>query len=240
VRDAPRRGGRRCQAPARGIGLKALVFDFDGLILDTEGPVFHSWRETFEAAGATLTLEEWSDTIGRANSVDPADLLAERTGKPLDEARRAARKARRDELLAAEAVLPGVHEWLEDARLLGLPIGVASSSEVDWVAGHLERLGLLDRFACLTCFDGTLPGKPAPALYLAACESLGAAPADALAVEDSGNGVKAAKAAGLRCVAVPHDLTRDHDLTGADLLVASLAELPLEKAMARLWPATRS
>jgi HAD superfamily hydrolase (TIGR01509 family) len=220
--------------------VRALVFDFDGLILDTEAPVFHSWRETFEAAGVSLTLEEWSDTIGRANSADPADLLAERTGRPLDEARRAARKARRDELLAAEAVLPGVHDWLEDARRLGVPIGVASSSEVDWVAGHLERLGLLDRFACLTCFDGTLRGKPAPDLYLAVCDSLGVAPADALAVEDSGNGVKAAKAAGLRCVAVPHDLTRDHDLSGADLLVASLAEFPLEEARDRLWPATRS
>jgi HAD superfamily hydrolase (TIGR01509 family) len=216
--------------------VKAVVFDFDGLILDTEGPVFHSWREAFEAAGASLMLEEWSDTIGRANSTDPADLLAERTGRPLDEARRAARKARRDELLAAEAVLPGVHDWLEDARRLGVPIGVASSSEVDWVAGHLERLGLLDRFACLTCFDGALRGKPAPDLYLAACESLGVAPADALAVEDSGNGVKAAKAAGLKCVAVPHDLTRDHDLSGADLLLESLAESPLEEAVTRLWP----
>jgi len=220
--------------------MKALVFDFDGLILDTEGPVFHSWRETFEAHGATLTLEEWSDTIGRANSGDPAEWLAERTGSPLDDARRAARKARRDELLAAEAVLPGVHDWLEDAARLGLAVGVASSSEVDWVAGHLGRLGLVDRFTCLSCFDGKLQGKPAPDLYLAACASLGVAPADALAVEDSGNGVKAAKAAGMKCVAVPHDLTRDHDLSTADVVVPSLAELPLEEAMARLWPATRS
>ncbi len=215
--------------------VRAVVFDFDGLILDTEGPVFHSWRETFEAHGATLTLEEWSDTIGRVNTVDPADWLAERTGLELDDARRAARKARRDELLAAEAVLPGVHDWLEDAARLGLAVGVASSSEVDWVAGHLERLGLVDRFACLSCFDGRLRGKPAPDLYLAACEALGVAPADALAVEDSGNGVAAAKAAGMRCVAVPHDLTRDHDLSGADIVVASLAELPLEEAVARLW-----
>jgi HAD superfamily hydrolase (TIGR01509 family) len=132
-------------------------------------------------------------------------------------------------------VLPGVHDWLDDARRLGLPIGVASSSEVDWVAAHLERLGLLDRFACLTCFDGALRGKPAPDLYLAACESLGVAPADALAVEDSGNGITAARAAGMRCVAVPHDLTREHDLSGADLVVASLADLTLEEAIARLW-----
>ena len=220
--------------------MKALVFDFDGLILDTEGPVFHSWRETFEANGATLTLEEWSDTIGRANAGDPAGWLAERTGLELDEARRAVRRARRDELLAAEAVLPGVHDWLEDAARLRLAVGVASSSEVDWVSGHLERLGLLDRFVCLSCFDGKLEGKPAPDLYLAACAALGVAPGDALAVEDSGNGVLAAKAAGLRCVAVPHDLTRDHDLSAADVVVPSLAELSLEEAIARLWPATRS
>ncbi len=129
-----------------------------------------------------------------------------------------------------------MHDWLDDAARLGLALGVASSSEADWVEGHLGRLGLLDRFTCLSCFDGRRPGKPAPDLYLAACDALGVAPADALAVEDSGNGVAAAKAAGLRCVAVPHDLTRDHDLSPADLVVPSLAELPLEEAMARLWP----
>jgi HAD superfamily hydrolase (TIGR01509 family) len=238
VRDADRGGGRRRGAAPGGAGLKAVVFDFDGLILDTEGPVYHSWREAFEAAGARLTLEEWTETIGRAEHADPAEVLAERTGRPLDEVTQAARKARRDELLAAEAVLPGVHQWLDDAARRGLAVGVASSSEVEWVVGHLERLGLVDRFDCVSCFDGRLPGKPAPDLYLAACDELGVTPADALAVEDSPPGVAAAKAAGLRCVAVPHGLTRDLDLSAADLVVESLADLSLDEALATLWPAT--
>jgi len=197
--------------------------------------VYHSWREVFEAAGAHLSLEEWCDTIGRADHPDPAEVLAERSGRPLDEARLLARRARRDELLAVEVVLPGVERWLDDAERLGLALGVASSSEAEWVTGHLERLGLVDRFASLSCFDGRLRSKPAPDLYLAACEALGVAPTDALAVEDSPNGVAAARAGGLRTVAVPRNLTRDLDVSAADLVVDSLADVTVEEVRDRLW-----
>nr|MBA2626021.1 HAD-IA family hydrolase [Acidimicrobiia bacterium] len=132
-------------------------------------------------------------------------------------------------------VLPGVERWLDDAERLGLALGVASSSEADWVIGHLERLGLLDRFAHLSCFDGRLRSKPAPDLYLAACEALGVAPTDALAVEDSPNGVAAARAGGLRTVAVPRNLTRDLDVSAADLVVDSLADVTVEEVRDRLW-----
>jgi beta-phosphoglucomutase-like phosphatase (HAD superfamily) len=130
-----------------------------------------------------------------------------------------------------------VVEWLDEAHRLNMAIGIASSSHVEWVQGHLERLELIDRFACLSCFDDVLQAKPAPDLYLAACESLGVDPAQAVAVEDSRNGILAAKAAGMAAVAVPHGLTEHLDFTEADLRLSSLAEMPLRTALSRLTSA---
>ena len=183
-----------------------------------------------------LTVEEWAHCIGTRDALDPLDILAERLGEPLPDrdAAKAVGKPRHDELLALEEALPGVVEWLDEAHKLGLGVAVASSSHLEWVQGHLERLGLIDRFACLSCFDDVMQPKPAPDLYLAACESLGVAPEQAVAVEDSRNGVLAAKTAGMTAVAVPHGLTAHLDFTEADLRLSSLAELPLSEALARL------
>lgn len=216
---------------------RAVVFDFDGLILDTERPEFEAWRHVFEHHGVEpLTVEEWAHCIGTRDALDPLDVLAERLGEPLPDrdAAKAIGKPRHDELLALEEALPGVVEWLDEAQSLGLGIAVASSSHLDWVQGHLERLGLIDRFACLSCFDDVVQPKPAPDLYLAACESLGVAPGEAVAVEDSRNGILAAKAAGMAAVAVPHGLTAHLDFSEADLRLSSLAELRLGEALKRL------
>jgi HAD superfamily hydrolase (TIGR01509 family) len=207
------------------VALKAVVFDFDGVILDTERPVYESWRWAFAEHGADLTVEEWASCIGRADAWDPLDKLASRA--VVDEAVLARRHGVRDALLAAESVLPGVLDWLGAASELGLRVGVASSSPESWVAGHLERLGLVDHFACVACHRDGVRGKPAPDLYLEAVDGLGVAPGEAVAVEDSANGVAAAKAAGLFCVAVPHGLTAHLDLSAADLLVDSLASVSL-------------
>lgn len=173
-------------------------------------------------------------TIGTADHLDPLEMLRERAPFPFDDADvQRVRKARRDELLAAERVLPGVEQWLDDARALGLGLAVASSSGRDWVESHLHRLGLRERFSHLVCFDGTGRSKPAPDLYLRACRELGVEPRDAIAVEDSPNGVTAAKAAGLWCVAVPNTLTRALPLGHADVVVGSLADLSLREAIAR-------
>ena len=216
---------------------RAIVFDFDGLILDTERPEFEGWRHVFEHHGVEpLTVEEWADCIGTRDALDPLEVLAERLGKPLPdrESAKAVGKARHDELLKMEAALPGVVEWLDEAHSMGLRVAVASSSHRDWVQGHLERLDLIDRFACLSCFDDVLQPKPAPDLYLAACESLGVTPEQAVAVEDSRNGILAAKAAGMAAVAVPSDLTAHLDFSEAGLRLSSLAEMPLRDALARL------
>src|SRR4029079_4617516 len=106
--------------------------------------------------------------------------------------------------------------------------------EADWVLPLLERIGLHARFEHVVNAGGDLRPKPAPDTYIEACARLGIDPADALAIEDSPHGIAAAKAAGLRCVAVPHELTENLDLSAADLRLASLAECTLAEAITRL------
>jgi HAD superfamily hydrolase (TIGR01509 family) len=222
--------------------IAGIVFDFDGLILDTEGPVFTAWQEAFEAHGAPrLTLDEWAKEIGTADGLDLVGLLRSRGTRPVDEAAmHARRRTRRDELLVGETTRPGVEAWLDEADTLGLPAAIASSSPRDWVEPHLERLGLRHRFVFIACFGDVssegriVGGKPAPDTYLAACAAIGVAPAEALAIEDSPHGVSAAKAAGLWCVAVPHEITERLDLSHADLRLRSLADVTLQQAIRRL------
>src|SRR5205085_683086 len=131
-------------------------------------------------------------------------------------------------LVEAQPVLPGVHDTLVAAKRLGLKLGVASSSTRDWVEGHLTRLDLVAQFACIRCAEDVRQTKPNPELYLSALEALGVPPDAAIALEDSPNGIRAAKRAGLFCVAVPNPLTLRLGLDEADLRLNSLAEMPLE------------
>jgi HAD superfamily hydrolase (TIGR01509 family) len=219
--------------------VRAVVFDFDGLVLDTETPVFQAWKEAFESHGAApLTLAEWSAEIGSHGVIDFVALLHERATRPVDlELMHAARRARHDELIAVEKILPGVVEWLDAADELGLAIAVASSSPYDWVLPNLDRLGIGHRFAHVSCRDEHVPAKPQPDVYLRACAALEVAPNEAIAVEDSPNGITAAKAAGLWCVAVPNGVTAPLDFSAADVVVPSLAALALRDAIATLTAA---
>ena len=216
--------------------IRAVVFDFDGLILDTEGPVFTAWQEAFAAHGCPpLTMEEWAEEIGTAGALDLVALLRARAQRTVDlDEMHLRRRARRDELLAAEVVRPGVLEWLDDAGALGLAVAIASSSPPEWVEPHLERLGVRHRFATVVCCSGGRAAKPAPDTYLAACAAIDVPPSQSLAVEDSPHGVTAAKKAGLQCVAVPHAITEQLDLSHADLRLRSLADVPLREVIARL------
>jgi HAD superfamily hydrolase (TIGR01509 family) len=218
------------------VSWRALVLDFDGLILDTETPLVAGWAEVFEAYGcAPITVAEWGAVIGTATLVDPVSVLVQRAGPGVDrEVAWRQGRAAVTALIEAEATRPGVVDWLDEADRLGLATAVASSSPLTWVGGHLDRLGLAGRFKALACYRPGVRAKPAPDLYLEACAAVGAAPAQALAVEDSPNGVAAAKAAGLACLAVPNQFTAQLDLGQADLVLSSLAELSLGQALARL------
>ncbi len=221
--------------------IRGIVFDFDGLILETEGPDYRSWRELYEGYGCALPLERWAGLIGTAeHGFDPYAELEAQLGRPLDRAEvRSRRRARYAELVAEEQVLPGVLDYISDARRLGLRLGVASSSSREWVVGHLESLGLLACFDALACRGDAPRTKPDPGLYLRVLEVLDVRPEEAIALEDSPNGVAAAKAAGLFCVAVPNDLTRDLPLSGADICLGSLATLPLPQLLERVrWAPT--
>jgi HAD superfamily hydrolase (TIGR01509 family) len=208
--------------------IRAVVFDFDGLILDTEEPVYQSWLEVYEAHGEELPFERWMQIVGSTTiGFHPQHHLEERLGRPLPKDVLERRIGRRTELILARQLLPGVVERIAEAKALGLKLGVASSSTTAWVRGHLARLGILERFDCVTCRDDVANVKPEPDLYVAALECLGVAASDAIAIEDSPNGVMAAKVAGMRCVAVPNSITARLDLSHADVILGSLADTTL-------------
>ena len=215
--------------------IRAIVFDFDGLILDTEEPIYRSWLEVYQAFGEDLPFERWVQTVGSSNTAfDPRRYLEERLGRPLPQDVLERRLSRRTEMVVANQPLPGVIQRIDEARDLGLELGVASSSAREWVSGHLARLGILDRFDCLRCRDDVARVKPEPDLYLAAVDCLGVTAGEAVALEDSPNGVAAAKRAGMACVAVPNKITAQLDLSGANLVLSSLADLTVTQLLERL------
>jgi HAD superfamily hydrolase (TIGR01509 family) len=216
--------------------VRALVFDFDGLILDTETAVYTAWSEAFVAHGcAPPTLDEWAIEVGTHRGLDIEGLLRERATIPVDiEAVHTRRRARHDEIIAMEAVLPGVVDWVSEAQARGIAIAIASSSPYDWVHENLERLGIRHYFQHLSCRGNGVPPKPAPDVYVRACDAVGVETSAAIAVEDSPNGIAAAKAAGLRCVAVPNPITASLDFSAADLVLPSLAATALGEALVRL------
>jgi HAD superfamily hydrolase (TIGR01509 family) len=212
---------------------RALVFDFDGTLADTESAVLQSWQEVFREHGAELPMEAWYAVIGTQHTT-PAmfALLAEHAPGIDPEALRPVTKARVLRLLETLGPREGVRGYLETAKDHGLKLAVASSSSGGWVRPHLERLGI-DGY-----FDAVLTGdrhraKPDPDLYLAAIAALKTPASEAIAFEDTPHGVTAAKAAGLTCVAVPNAITASLDFGLADVVLPSFAAKPLEALLSR-------
>lgn len=214
--------------------IKALIFDFDGLIFDTEVPDYQSWLEIYQSHGCELPFETWATAIGTSgDAFDPYLFLETQYGQAVErETIRLKRRDRFEELIKEAVALPGVEDYLRTAKRLGLKLAVASSSHHAWVDGYLARLGLIEHFDSIRCADDVRQAKPAPELYLVALEALGVRPKEAIAFEDSPNGVKAAKSAGIFCVAVPNQITRLLPLDHADVQLTSLAEMTLEELIA--------
>jgi HAD superfamily hydrolase (TIGR01509 family) len=219
---------RQAGAPTlEGVPIRALLFDFDGTIVDTEGPAFRAWYETFEEHGHELLLRDWSAAVGTVGGyLDPKSV-------------RDAVRRRHLELVELEALRPGIADYVAAAQALRIQIAVVTSATTEWVTGMLDRLALAEGWHSFHAAEGDATiAKPRPDLYVRALQALDIEPREAIAIEDSPNGVRAAKAAGILCVAVPNDITRGLELSEADLILESLADVPLTELLT--WAPTRA
>jgi HAD superfamily hydrolase (TIGR01509 family) len=216
--------------------IQALIFDFDGLILDTETPEVQIWQELFARYGQEFPLDEWVRSVVGATvaNLDPVAQLERLTGLPLN-AQTLYEQAQRTRLAwqADLPPLPGVADYLDSARSLGLRLAIASSSPHAWVDGHLRRLEFNNLFDAIICREDAPRLKPDPDLFLAALSALHVGADQAIAFEDSPNGVQAAKAAGMCVVGVPNLITARLGPLPADLTLASLSDLTLTDLLSR-------
>lgn len=203
-----------------------VVFDFDGLILDTETPEYQAWCSVFALYGVELELSEWAKCVGGGNPPWRVDhhLLELAPSVDLKAAHRQAFE-HRDAILINLELQPGALAAFDLLEQHEIPYGIASSSRSLWIEGFLANYGLRDRFKVIKTWDMVGAKKPDPRVYLAACEALDIVPEESVAFEDSPNGILAAKRAGMTAVAIPNFVTQNFDLSQADLQLNSLEQL---------------
>jgi HAD superfamily hydrolase (TIGR01509 family) len=206
--------------------IKAFLFDFDGVIADTEVPTFESWRQVYAEYGVELALDDWLPAVGSGSSTsgafDAVGHLERLLAQPVDREAVIARRAqRKEELYARAALLPGVSKMLRSARERGVKTAVVTRNRDERVKRHCKLHGLHHRWDALVCANAD-PTCDKAELYRHALDVLDVAAHEALAFEDSPSGVQAAKRAGVTCVAVPNEVTRGADFQEADVVLASL------------------
>jgi HAD superfamily hydrolase (TIGR01509 family) len=211
--------------------IRALIFDFDGLILDTETPVLEAWAAMHREAGVAYAAEEAAKIVGHIDvAYDPwANFAPAQDRAELHRRHRERARA----ILATQKILPGVLDYLEEARGRDLRLAIASNSDHGWVERHLDRLGLRRYFELIRCREDVALGKPEPDVYRAVLDAFGCAGAEAIAFEDSEPGSLAAKRAGIWSVVVPNPSTTAFAFAHADLRVTSLADQPLAELLER-------
>lgn len=217
-------------------GFDAIVFDFDGLLMDTESTMVDSWRAEWAFHGLRLDLADgfWP---GHGGDVTECryDQLAARVGPTFDRAASHARRiAHRERMHQSMDLCPGIAAWLEDARAMTLRLAIASSSPLAWIRGHLSRIAAFDLFDVVTAGDEVGAHKPDPQVYRLALDRLGVSGGSAVAVEDTPHGVAAARSAGMATVAIPNSFVNAGDFESVDLLLTCAVELPLADVLARL------
>ena len=212
--------------------IKAIIFDFDGLILDTETHEYEVLQEIFKEQGSELPMSVWGKVIGTSSDFSPFVYLEEQTGRSIDHDQLTRlQKEKFEKRISAEAARPGVEAYLMAAKELGLKIGLASSSSYEWVSSYLKSLNLIDYFECIRTSNHVEFVKPDPALYIEAAKCLGVKPSECLALEDSANGALAAKKAGMYCTIVPNSVTAHLEFGETDHRLESMAEMELEKVI---------
>jgi HAD superfamily hydrolase (TIGR01509 family) len=217
------------------VAIRAFLFDFDGLIIDTETASRAGWSWLYREHGHELPDEKWRTVVGTTGAWNPMAHLEDLVGEPLDrEALNERRYAHEISLIEAEELRPGIADYLEAAELRGLKRAIVSSASRTWIDLHLGRLERTVGWdAIITADRDHARAKPNPVMYLEALDVLDIAAEEAIVFEDSPNGVAAAKAAGIFVVAIPNDVTRDFGLDHADLVLDSLADLPPDELLAR-------
>ena len=205
--------------------MRALIFDFDGLIVDTESAIYEAWRELYLAHGHDLPLATYVQCVGSVfGHYDPMVALEALLGSPVDwDTHLPMKDARIRAGQQGLDTMPGIRELLAEARAAGIPCVVASSSQRSHVSGWLDRTGLRDQFNFVRSRDDVARAKPFPDLFLSAAEGLGLRPEETLVLEDSSNGLRASLAAGAPCVIVPSPVTDGSDFTGAAAILKTLA-----------------
>ncbi|SDI48641.1 HAD family hydrolase [Alteribacillus bidgolensis] len=210
--------------------MKAVIFDFDGLIMDTETPQYEVLQEIFYEYNSNLPLSVWQKEIGTSTDFCPFRYLESKTKKKFDkENLQKALDRRFQQRLAKEAARPGVKNYLNEAKRLGLHIGLASSSNYQWVSTHLKNLGLFPFFKCIKTSDDVENVKPDPSLYLEAAKCLQVDPKECIVFEDSANGALAAKKAGMSCVIIPNKVTNELEFCNVERRLLTMEECTLNQ-----------
>lgn len=206
---------------------KAVVFDFDGLLVDTEWAIYQSWLRIFDNEGHPLPLNVFIQCVGSGYTHwNPADYLEQLTGKTYDWD--SINNYRQQEIhadLANSGLLPGAKELITYLSERGIPLAVASSSSHKWVDSWLDKLKIHPYFSTVVCRDDGHPVKPDPSLYLAASAQLNIPPQDCLAIEDSGNGTMAAHRAGMTVFSVPNKITKLSDFKLSNGIFEDLCQI---------------
>ncbi len=204
--------------PFIGMSPSAVLFDFDGIVVDTEGAIYDAWLETFRKHGHDLPLSLYTRCIGSDfDTWSPKTHLEEISGKTFDwESMDEERQVVIREALTEQGAISGVIRLLGEIQSRGIALSVVSSSSHSWVDGWLEKLGLTSFFKEVICRGDAPRIKPAPDLYLSASAKLGVEPGKCLVIEDSLNGLISANAAGMRTWVVPNRVTSGLDFSSAD------------------------
>ena len=211
--------------------IRALIFDFDGLILDTETALIDAYGDVHQAHGVAFDRPLFARSVGHADyAFDPWRTFGPGADREkLEAERRAFNKARNE----AQEILPGFLALVGDARKAGLKVGLASNSGREHVEGHLSRLGLMGHFDYVACRGDAPSPKPEPDLYRLVLNQFGIRGHEAIAFEDSHTGTLAAKRAGIWVVAVPNSSTHHHDFGHVHLRAPLLADCRLPGLLAR-------
>lgn len=212
--------------------LQAVIFDMDGLMIDSEPVQWRAMNSVVAPYGVTIDEPEWASMVGR-RAVDNLALLSEKHHLEVDPAELVISKnaAYHDLIRHRENVIPmpGLYEAIDEARQAGLKLALGSSSVLGDIKIILKALSLSTTFDVVVSGDQVARGKPDPDIFLEVARRLAVHPSRCLVLEDTAHGVAAAKAAGMMCIAVPGHFTRHQDFSKADAVLKSLSELDFSR-----------